>query len=410
MKKRIFIVGVVFLFAFLTSCIGQSSQMTINNTSTSLIQSETSIIPQNISFYSTTTPATSTEPSPNISKIPSLLLPYRLYYIGYSYQLKNYQIFRFERDGITNSQVTNDSDGIISFDIIQNSIGIIYLDNKHNLKLTDIQGRITKIMVPNINSESPALSWSPDGKTIAYQNGGIVFYSLKSNTSNLILKNIDDKWVYSPRSFSPDGSMLMVASGCRYAFYNIAYKILTLLDSPSNDADYSCGGTQTWSPDSKNMFIADGDLAGGKEGMRLPGLWRYTTDGKGVNLLPSPFINNKYMYNKAIASWVDINTGDLFFLFSPPDTGVDNPLIPYSLVHSDPDAVTNRIVLRPETFHPATFHQTLWAPDGSFLIIVQYGEKTIYSDMILVPTDPNRPIITLMSDASSFAGNLRWGP
>jgi WD40-like Beta Propeller Repeat. len=264
--------------------------------------------------------------------------------------------------------------------------------------------------VSNIASESPALSWSPDGKTIAYQNGGVVFYSLISNASNIVINNIDDKWVYTPNSFSPDGSTLMVSAGCRFAFYHIASQILILWDSSSNDTDYSCGGTRIWSSDSKRFYLANGNLSGGTEGMRLPGLWRYTTDGKGTNLLPSPFIDNKYMYNKAIAVWEDSNTGDLFFLFSPPGTGIDNPLIPFYLVHSGPDAVTNRTTLRPETFHLDSAYQILWAPDGSFLIIVQNGEKINFNNIILVPTNPALPVITLIADASTFVGNLRWGP
>jgi hypothetical protein len=410
MNKQMIMGGVVLLFSFQTSCIGHFSSTSTNKTISPVIQSDTSPIPQITSFFSTTTPITSFEPSPIISNNPPLILPHSLYYLGYSTQLKNYQIFRLERNGNTVSQVTNDPNGITSFDIFSNSTGIVYFDNKYNLIFTDIQGRANRILVSTITSQSPALSWSPDGKTIAYQNGGVFFYSLVNNSSKKLLLGIDDPWIYTPRKFSPDGSILLVSSGRQYAFYNISSRSLTLWSSPSNDASFSCGGTITWSSDSKKVFIADGILAGGTEGMRLPGLWRYTTDGKGMNLLPSPFIDNKYMYNKPIAAREEINTGDLFFLFSPPETGIGNSIIPYFLVRSGPDSGEDRTILRPEAFYPSINFQTLWSPDGSFLIIVQHTDKNKFDDLILIPIDSTRSIITLLDDASTFAGNLRWGP
>ena len=231
-----------------------------------------------------------------------------------------------------------------------------------------------------------------------------------------VLINEEDSSEFGPLGFSPDGSMLIVRTQCKYSIYNIASRSMTLLEKPSNGPSfipYSCGSV-TWSPDSKRIYIADSTWGGSGEGSRTPGLWRYTTNGQGINLLP-PVIdedgfvsynsdNGLIPFNKALAPWEDIANSNLYFLFVPSETHYSEP---FSLVRSQMDGKTDRTVMRPDTLYPG---ESLWAPDGSFIIIVQNGAIESTVKMILVPIHPSLSITTLIPCARRNILDLHWGP
>jgi hypothetical protein len=142
--------------------------------------------------------------------------------------------------------------------------------------------------------------------------------------------------------------------------------------------------------------------------VRSPGLWRFNPDGTGMTLMPGLSNNGAYENNKTAALWQGA-TGSLIYLFSGPETGYDS-FAPFSLVHSDADGISNRVVLRPETF-PVT-DLSLWTPDGSAVIIFQNdGTGYRFVNLVLVPVDPTMPVVTLLAGARKLGWNpLRWGP
>jgi len=125
-------------------------------------------------------------------------------------------------------------------------------------------------------------------------------------------------------------------------------------------------------------------------------------------LMPGLGNNGAYENNKTAALWQDA-TDSLIYLFSGPKTGYDS-FAPFYLVLSDVDGISNRVGLRPETFHVTDM--SLWAPHGSAVIILQNdGMGYRFVNLVLVPVDPTMPVVTLLADASKLGWNpLRWGP
>jgi hypothetical protein len=142
--------------------------------------------------------------------------------------------------------------------------------------------------------------------------------------------------------------------------------------------------------------------------VRSSGLWRFNPDGTGMTLMPGLSNNSAYENNKTAALWQGA-TGSLIYLFSGPETGYDS-FAPFYLVRSDADGISNRVVLRPETFHITDW--SLWASHGSAVIILQNdGMGYRFVNFVLVPVDPTKPVVTLLADASKLGWNpLRWGP
>ena len=297
---------------------------------------------------------------------------------------------------------------MLHFDASPSGGALVYSLNDGKLILLDSNGANRRVLMQNSPS---SVSWSSDGRTIAYASDGIYFYSLETNTATLVLTNRDNNQ-YAPRDFSPDGSKLMVSmrSGklLQMGVYDIASRTVSIM-KPSEPEGYQlCCSPSSWSVDSKYIYVAEWLAGGGVEGIRAPGLWRYNPDGAGVPLLPVTASSDGSILNKAAALRQDAN-GKLTYLFSPPDAGLDPPP-PFSLVRSDADGVSNRVVLRPETFYVTG--TSLWTPDGSALVLLQNGGTSAqFSDLILIPIYPSRPVVTLLESAAHLAEHpLRWGP
>ncbi|HSM70822.1 MAG TPA: hypothetical protein VK851_04705, partial [Anaerolineales bacterium] len=98
--------------------------------------------------------------------------------------------------------------------------------------------------------------------------------------------------------------------------------------------------------------------------------------------------------------------GMLYYFFANvvPDQGFVSRA-PVQLVRSAPDGVSDRTVLRPETF--ALLNEALWAPDASFVLAAVAQSDDIYmgGQVSMVYVD-GRPIVELIP----FAQRLKWGP
>jgi hypothetical protein len=337
------------------------------------------------------------------------LLPHSLYYINSG------QIYRMERDGITITQITFEPESVFDFDISPLTGKMAY-SSGNQLILADADGVNRQVLVVSDTNVTYSPHWSPDGQTLVYQNDGTMyFFDTETGISTLVLGNDGDGNTYIPRDFSPNGSSLIVAvvpeqGPSRLGVYNIASETVSILTPSEPPTHWPCCSPTYWSPDSSFIYISEFIGAGGPGGILYPGLWRYTTDGTGIPLLPLQDEDSSSILNKTAAPWQEPD-GDLMYLFSPPETGID-PNSPFSLVHTAPDGISNRVPLRPETIYITRL--TLWTPDGSALVLVQSnGENTnIYENMILIHMDSSLPVITLLNDASTLVGymSLRWGP
>ena len=354
-------------------------------------------------------------PTPTVTTPPVTLpiLPNSLYYWkSLDSQTNLGQIFRLERNSLANTQVTNEPEGVSSQYDVSSLTGQLAYNTGKQFVLIDADGRNRRVVSQSASSAN-ALAWphwSPDGHTLAYANNGIYFYSADTPVSKLVMAN-DTTRTYSPRGFSPDGSRLLVSMYDQHrntlSIYNLASKVLMFLQpSETLDLDQCCGPV-AWSGDAGQLYISERGAASGCSACTMPGLWRYDAGGNGAALLPGLDNSGTIIQNKTAAPWLD-TFGNLMFLFSPPGSGANAP---YSLFRSNPDAVTNRAALRPEKFYVVN---ALWAPTGDALLIVQSDGSAANNkpaNLILVPVDPSRPVVTLLPDASRIDENsLRWGP
>jgi hypothetical protein len=95
-----------------------------------------------------------------------------------------------------------------------------------------------------------------------------------------------------------------------------------------------------------------------------------------------------------------------FFYTTQPFTQQDDvSRPPLQLVRSEVDGVTNRTMLRPETFE--LMNEALWAPDASFVITAMAPNQDMYQGgkVEMYYTD-GQPVISLIP----FAMEMKWGP
>ena len=406
MRKSSVLFTLIFLTGILISCVAKTPAFPPTSEADFVATS----VAATLGAIPSATPIP--EPAATFTPEPASLLPRSLYYQAGDSNGK-FQVYRFGRDGITITQVTFEAEGVNYFNISPVNGRLVY-NTGNQLLLTDNNGANPKVIATNQDPSNKNYlsypSWSPDGGTIAYvEDGSIYFYSLETGASRLILGNTGDGLIYDQiRDFSPDGSKLIVHASSVLGIYDLpSHTVAFLQISEYPRSEFSCNPT-FWSPDSKYLYLAEWIGAAGVDCIRSPGLWRFNPDGTGTTLMPGLGDNGMYENNKTAALW-QAAAGNLIYLFSGPETGTD-PFAPFSLVRSAADGVSNRVVLRPETFRVTDL--SLWAPDGSAVVIVQNnGTGNLFVNLVLVPVDPSLPVVTLLADASKLGWNpFRWGP
>jgi hypothetical protein len=91
-----------------------------------------------------------------------------------------------------------------------------------------------------------------------------------------------------------------------------------------------------------------------------------------------------------------------FFLASRSEINTRTPL---QIVRSEPDGLTGRIPLRPDTFE--LMNEALWAPDASFVIVAIAPIQEVYvGGQAEVTYFDDRPSVVL----TTYAEKMRWGP
>lgn len=313
------------------------------------------------------------------------LLPHSFYYLGTD-PAGLTQVFRIEKDGRSVKQVTSEpvnvedygvsrEDGSVAY-VVNNQLILVNQDGTDRRLLVD--GGTVDINNPFINKISNPV-FSPDGETLAYAHQGLNFYALSSGVHNRVMEdNIDDmgngllipRELYQPEKYSPDGSRLLITlayyEGASSAFYYPESKALVRLKD--DQGALICCGLANWSAD--GMKIHSGGAAAG---MYIPGLWEVdAATGAVTTLLASNYDTSTFN----LAKYPYLAPDDqLYFFFLASNTG-EYSRTPLQLVRSAPDGVTDRTVVREESFE--MMNEALWPPDASFVIVAYAPVQEVY--------------------------------
>jgi hypothetical protein len=250
--------------------------------------------------------------------------------------------------------------------------------------------------------------WSPDGGTIAYGQKDLKLYSIVGGQSTVAVANSLDSngfgTIYWPLSYSPDGSKLMISvvpiatDASLNAIYSINGGTLVNLAYPPNTASVCC--SFQWTTDSSTLYSGIRFLSP----FTAAGLWKVNAaDGQVSAVLASDDVAENF--NLAGSPYLGPD-GQLYFVYGN-QIGLNDFVVtvPMQLVRSAPDGVTNRTVLRPESFN--TSDEYLWAPDASFVIVtIPPSQQGLGSAAQLYYTDGQKAMVPLLPSARY----IKWGP
>ena len=398
MKKLLLVITILILF-MLVACTG--------NTSTSLPMNDADTVATIVAGTLTAFPSvTSTlETAAAFTQEPPSVLPQSLYYSAKDSSGK-FQIYRLGRNGISVTQITFEQMDVLNFDVTSIDGSIAYIIES-NLIVTDADGNNRQSLVQDPNIQY-SLSWSPDGKMISYQSGNdVVIYSLTTGDNEVLISGSETETNW-PVSFSPDSKKLLIrqrinpsAPGGWVLIYDFATQSLTPMGAgqPKNGSNNCYNGNVTW--DSPDVFFCHKDVFAGGGG---EGVWRVNANDGSVEAL---IFSESCPPCSPVAAPHQNSDGYLYYLYREVEN-IDNPHPSLLLTRSKTDGVTDRVILRPETF---TVSYALWTPDGNALLIAQNnGTSSTSTNLILIPVDPSLPVVTILSDASNFGSNSpRWG-
>lgn len=367
-------------------------------------------------------PLNQVSPTPQVSDSPEVskdLLSRGLYYLGRDNQ-SLIQVFRMERDGKTQTQLTFEPLNVTDYDVSVVDGSIAYVAS-NQLLLVNANGSNRRVIVDG--GSGPDLHgfyrpvFSPDGKTLAYAHEGLNLHNLSTGVSNLAIKDqfgdtTPDGFrfpveTYAPEKYSPDGKKLLVALGHwevlpSHAVYFPDSNTLVKYQEVQ-DYIYCCSfhGGPVWAPDSASFYgIASAHDFAYQSGE----IWEVNATNGALTRMLKPE-NGMLNLPKELYLAPD---GQLYFFFGSyrMDSGYfDAPVL--ELVHSAPDGVTDRTVLRSENFR--SMNEALWAPDASFVITASTPDINVKQSggvLELYYTDAQKSVVWL----APFGQEMKWGP
>jgi hypothetical protein len=257
-----------------------------------------------------TEPPTATatsNPDPTATALPTAapnVLPAPLYFIS----MRNNQIWRIERDGMTMVQITREAFDIDDFDASPVDGALVYVSN-NTLYRSDANGgnRVVLVDSPKVDAtdykglwerqiRSPR--WRPNGAEVYFGQGGLNFIAAdgaggphnivpaSAYPENLTTRPSEPPVNYWPHSFSPDNAFVLILK--QYYPEGISPVLMRLNSSAppmelSNDYGPNCCDI-TWSQDSQHLYV--GNHAPNLHGLDSVGLWRAAVaDGKFMPLV-----------------------------------------------------------------------------------------------------------------------------
>jgi hypothetical protein len=363
-----------------------------------------------------------TAPVPETGATPpaatSDLLPHSMYFLNND-SAGLTQVHRLDQDGVTVTQITFEPADVTDYDVSRVDGGIVYVSN-NQLLLVNADGSDRRLLLDGgpVDQNNPYLTsidspvFSPDKQTIAFGYGGLNFYALASGQTNRVIENDFDDFgggaipreLYWPEYYYADGTKLVVTiahyEGATTAVY---YPSGSQLVHLSNSAgELICCGETEWTPDGSAFYAASST-----SGMFIGGLWRVdAATGNITTLFTGSYDTDPANFAEDPFPAPD---GQLYFFFASMPNAEQNEFfqrLPLQLARSALDGVTNRTILRPDTFE--LMNESLWAPDASFVItaMARTPDERQGGSAQLVYTDGQKAILPLLP----FAINMKWGP
>jgi len=346
------------------------------------------------------------------------LLPHSLYFLRMDNQGLS-QVYRMERDGKTQTQLTFEPVNVTDYDVSIVDGSIAYVAS-NQLLMANPDGSNRRVIVDG--GSSPDLHgsyrpiFSPDGKTLAYAHEGLNLYNLSTGVSNLMIKDqfgdtTPDGFrfpveTYAPEKYSPDGKKLLLALGHwevlpSHAVYSLDTNTLVKYQEVQ-DYIYCCSfhGGPVWAPDSASFY---GVASAHDFAYQSGELWKVDAANGALTRMLKP---ENGMLNLPIELYLAPDR-QLYFFFGSyrMDSGFfDAPVL--HLVRSAPDGVTDRTVLRNENFRSMT--EALWAPDASFVITASSPDINVRQSggvLELYYTDGQKSVVWL----APFGQEMKWG-
>jgi len=350
------------------------------------------------------------------SALPSELLPYTFYYLGLDGG-GSMQVFRIERDGVTQHQLTFEPVNVLDYDVSLVDGNVAYVA-KNQLLLVNADGSGRNMLVDGGPIDGPYFRpvFSPDGQMLAYALKGLNLYTVSTGVSNLVIEDqLEDAGnglvlpheTYWPEKYSPDGTKLLITlgylEGGSMAIYDPGANALVRLmgDEDALICYTVCNGSEIeWSADSSGFYSANSQ---NDYSSRTGGLWKVDAVNGAVKTL-IPFSPGDGTINFPDEPYLAPD-GQLYYFFlnyAEPSGPPQRP--PQQLVRSAPDGVTGRTVLRADTFE--LMNEALWAPDASFVIVAYGPTQDVYdggqAEIVYLDSRPNVVL-------ASFAQQMKWG-
>lgn len=343
------------------------------------------------------------------------VLPRSLYFLGTDNQSLT-QVFRMERDGKTQTQLTSETVDVLGYDVSSQDGSFVYeVDNQ--LILVNADGSNRRVL-----AEGPTRgnvrgfyrpTFSPDGQTLAYANEGLNLYDLATGKSDLVTpdQSGDDgqPWeFYVPQQFSPDGKKLLIhmlhSDTSSIAIYDLGLNNLVRFQGKS-DGDFACcqfGGEIVWSPDSASIYAANPN-----PGVDAGGMWRVdAATGEVITLVPYGGSDNTFNF---VDEPFPAPDGQLYYFYSSYN-GDLGPLhrapVHLEIVRSAENSMTERIsLLRSESLR--TMNEALWSPEADFVIVALAPSEDVneggQAEIVYFDGKPNLVL-------TPFAQEMKWGP
>lgn len=369
------------------------------------------------------TPSAQSPPAP----IALAELPAPLYF------LSDGQIQRLERDGVSLSQVTSESQPVTGFDVSPVTERVVYVSGNDLIEADPAQGTRTVLVDGEPIEPGDAADfftrqisdplYAPDGSRIAFGLGGVNLiapdapediqkilpsdpYPDPSDPPRTVVR------FFRPADWSPDGSTLLVA----FSYWPEAGG-LTLLDVESGALTELSGDTPdtvlccdwAWAPGGSQAFIASNLLAYG-----FPGLSRVDVDSGRVRPLLSglpPQRTPDAPVRLFFSAFAESPDALLTFISTQESSteGIDTAESGYRMSRvalpesSAGDAQPKEI--RQESFADPV--EILWARDGSGAVLAdpgEFGPSARRGNLIWLPLDGSPPLAL-----PAVGSHLRWG-
>jgi dipeptidyl aminopeptidase/acylaminoacyl peptidase len=345
--------------------------------------------------------------APETASVSVPLLPRRLYFLGNDNQSIS-QVYRLERDGRTKTQLTFEPASVEDYDISPADGSIVYVMN-NQLLWVNADGSNRRVFA----EQGTQPVFSLDGKRLAFAHGGLNIYDLSTSANTLLIPDHPNDGsmppeTYTPETFSPDGTKLLVSIGhppdspSTAAIYTLTTQVLAQF-AGTNQALTCCNfyGGAEWTADSSSFYSVASQV---DSSYKFGELWRVDTTSASVttmlsmgdgtiNLPEEPYLGPDGLLYFFLGSY-GVDSG--FF---------DAPVL--EMVRASPNGVTGRAVLRSENF--VLMKEALWAPDASFVIVATEPTKNWDRDggvLELYPSNGQKNRVWL----APFGKQMKWGP